>query len=259
MSGKSSIQWTDQTLPMAHPFQINAVQHALRNGSAGCLRPLKQVTFALGAIAGRTGRHDVPRQRFTATFDRNDVVPSFRGSTAVSALAIEIIQEDFRAGERHREHCSLMASGMLKPLVSICGVACVACASLGSTMLAARALAYLGRRLPILAATTPRKRPGTELASLAQVGAGAGTHALAIVASRGTSIPPRTVDVEDVGITPAMAGVAPLLASILMLAVLLHTYTHASRCHFERALFCLRHAVLPFDVVSVHYITGGCW
>lgn len=226
MSGKSPIQWTDETcLARRHESQVHAIKHLLGDDVSCGLRPLKEVAFTLGAIAGHTGRNDVMRNRPAAPADGDDMVPSRRRVATVSTATGEVFKDNLRTFRWHRSHTALASMGMLPALHSDALLRGIAQPLSGAAMRSALALKYLVGSKPRFATATPCQALQTLGATLRKAGAAPLARLLTTSDARSMeSIGTGAINAEVSARAPVFAAGTPLLsgADVALIALPRH-------------------------------------
>lgn len=249
MSGKTGIEWTDSTLVTDGPLQSHTINHLIAQRLPGGDQPFLQVAIILGTIAGGAGWNHIPRHGLAAFADRYDMVPGCRRMTAVRTPIAKLIQDCIHALCWHRGDRATACMYALPPLPSVFRVARITHPKLHVLVGATDTAAKLNSGLPLTAPTTPSQPLRPMQTSLSCGWTDATTCRVAGRATSFQPIPARAVSHKVRVWSPGRAFIAPLLASLKMLAILPNRDTKSNSSAFDRAFLCLGHLLTCLSVL----------
>jgi len=167
MSTKTGIEWTDAKLAAnACATFGKALNQKLCRFDPFSRHPLPNVTVAVGAIAAHTRRDDVFGRSLAASRDWNNVIPGFGCSGAISAPALEILQQTHPADFRNALHTALSPYRMCTARIPKRGGTTIKRPRFGICVRSTHALVHVESRKPIAARSAPRQPCSTARPSL---------------------------------------------------------------------------------------------
>lgn len=258
MPTETGIAWTDfSSAVQPCPGQHVPVPKLVGGLSASRLRPLEDITRALGAIARCAGRHDVARRRPPSKRNRDDVVPRGRSIRAIGAQSLEVIKQHALCFDQDRGNTTLTAPDLLSDLQARRFILSIPSPLFRRDVRQTPAATNISGRQPTLTPLAPTFAGLKSSASLHK----RRTWPLPRQAARHTrgrqAIHTRSINGEVRLSLPVLPLGAPLLTSGNAPLVLVRRDAHVLGCTLDRALTSLCHACpLAFSVHPI--IPGGC-